>query len=75
MAKIINNYNNFVHNLNKDYNWDAIPETDVVHPKWHPNVDIKEIGIGEADPVLKFRDWVGQFGLKKQDVEKIRKKK
>jgi hypothetical protein len=75
MSKIINKYHDYLQSLNKDYDWDAVPQRDVVNPKWHPNVDIKEIGIGEGDPVMKFKDWVGQYWLKKKDVAKIRSKR
>lgn len=71
MAKIINKYSEYTKSLNKDYDWNPIPDSDVVNTK--SNANIKEIGIGEADPVLKFRDWIGQYWLKKQDVAKIRK--
>ncbi len=74
MAKIVNKYSDYMKSLNKDYDWDPIPTRDISHQKWNPNADIREIGIGDADPVLKFKDWIGQYWLKKQDVSKIRRK-
>lgn len=73
--------------LNKDYNWNPIPKSsskkskggDITlanKNKWAANgYSYKEIAIDDSDPVLKFKDWVGQYWLKKQDVDKIRNSK
>jgi hypothetical protein len=40
----------------KNKNIDVAPHN--IKKKWHPNVDIAEIGIGDTDPVGKFKEWV-----------------
>lgn len=74
MGQIVNSFNEFTHNLNKGYNYDAIPQRDVVHPPHHPNVDMKEISIDDANPVAKFKDWSRQYWLQKPAILKLRKK-
>jgi hypothetical protein len=51
---------------NLNYNWDAIPKRDTKKIEG-PNMNsIKEIGIGDKNPVLKFKDWDGKYWDKKK---------
>jgi hypothetical protein len=49
------------HNVNKHYNWDSKPDSHRSDDKWYAYVYKHEIGIGEADPVAKFKEWSGKY--------------
>lgn len=51
--------------LSREYNWNPIPNK---YRKKVSNANIAEIAINEPNPVLKFKDWEGQYWKKKKDL-------
>jgi len=49
------------HKLNKKYNWDSKSNIPRSNDKWYGNVYKYEIGIGESDPVKKFKEWSSKY--------------
>ena len=47
--------------MNKKYDWDSKPDSSRSDDKWYRYVYKHEIGIGDPDPVKKFKDWIGKF--------------
>jgi hypothetical protein len=43
--------------LVKKLNQQAVPDKFDVKKKWFPNVDIREISIGNPNPVMGFKEW------------------
>ena len=60
-------------NLNKQYDWDAVPQSAKSDDRWYANANKSEIAIGDADPVAKFKEWSGKYwrysGEEKQKYE------
>lgn len=51
---------------NKNYNWDAVPKRDVKKNEGPNMLKISEIGVGDRDPIKKFKEWDGQYWLQKK---------
>lgn len=50
--------------LNKGYNWNTSIPSDQdkdTDDKWYRFVNKSEIGIGDSDPVKKFKEWNGKY--------------
>lgn len=48
-------------NLNKQYNWDGVPQSAKSDDRWYANANKSEIAIGDGDPVAKFKEWSGKY--------------
>lgn len=71
-VSISNNNLNDIKKQNMEYNKEVIPDE---FKDKDPNFDIvisKKIEIGEKNPVLKFKEWDGEYWEKKKDKNKTK---
>ncbi len=55
---------------NKEYNWEAIPDSDKKKDSNYKFTIAKEIPINDPNPVEKFKKWNGKYWRKKKDKNK-----